>query len=186
MGREAGGWGPAVVRLLVAAAVQVTVASAAGAHDFWIQPLTYHPPAPTVLGIGLRVGEQFGGGDPYPRNPTHALSFVIAGPNGTAPVVGATGADPAGTAVIAAPGIYVIGYRSTRTVVELDAATFEHHLAAEGLHELSTLRLARGQQAAPAREAFSRCAKALVEVGGGAERGYDDVLGHTLELVPAY
>ncbi len=48
------------------------------------------------------------------------------------------------------------------------------------------MRASRGETGKPAREAFSRCAKALLDVApaGREGAGFDRVLGFTLELVP--
>jgi hypothetical protein len=156
----------------------------ASAHDFWIEPSTYHPGVPSLLGVRLHVGERFGRGEPYARSPSHIRSFVMAGPSGTRPVLGRSGDDPAGLARVDAPGVYVIGYRSNHGTVELEAARFEEYLREEHLEEVSRRRAQRGQRDAPGREAFSRCAKAIVVAGDGNDEGYDRVLGFTLELVP--
>jgi len=158
--------------------------NAAHAHDFWIEPSTYRPNVPSVLRIGLRVGDHFGHGKPYARNPNHIRTFVMAGPSGTRAVLGQPGSDPAGVARVDAPGIYVIGYRSTHSVVELEAARFEDYLREEHHGDVSRRRAERGQSGAPGREAFSRCAKAIVVAGSGDAVGYDRVLGFTVELIP--
>jgi len=170
--------------LAVTLLVQAATVRDARAHDFWVQPETYRPTIPSTLGIGLRVGEHFGHGEAYPRNPAHVVDFVIAGPAGIVPVLGSAGADPAGVVRVETPGVYVIAYRSAQSRVTLDATVFEHYLAAERQEEISRLRLARGESAAPGREAFSRCAKAIVVAGAAPDEGYDRILGLTLELVP--
>ncbi|HKV06734.1 MAG TPA: DUF4198 domain-containing protein, partial [Thermoanaerobaculia bacterium] len=95
--------------------------------------------------------------------------------------------EPAGFASFPAPGLQVLVYDSAREPIELDGPKFEEYLREEGLQNVIALRAQRGQSAAPGREVFSRCAKALVAVGGKetGERGYDDrVAGLPLELVP--
>src|SRR5262249_874301 len=59
------------------------------------------------------------------------------------------------------------------------------HLQKEGLEKISALRARRGQSAAGVKEVFSRCAKSLIAFGsGGADPGFDRVLGQRLQLVP--
>jgi uncharacterized GH25 family protein len=54
----------------------------------------------------------------------------------------------------------------------------------EGLEAISAQRAKRGQTGEPVKEVYSRCAKSLVAVGGGAGAGFDRALGLPLELVP--
>jgi uncharacterized GH25 family protein len=158
--------------------------SEASAHDFWIEPSTYRPSVPSSVAVRLFVGDHFGRGEAYPRNPAHLRSFVIAGPAGTAAISGRAGEDPAGTVRIDAPGIYVIGYRSNHTVTELAADRFEAYLREENFEHISRQRAEHAQSSAPGREAFSRCAKAILVAGDGDGAGYDRGLGFTLELIP--
>ena len=112
--------------------------------------------------------------------------FAMIGPGGEAPVPGIPGGEPAGFATFGAPGLYTLVYASGRSAVELDAAKFETYLKEEGLETISALRAKRGQTAASlksVKEVFSRCAKALIPVGGGGA-GAERVLGLTLELIP--
>ena len=68
--------------------------------------------------------------------------------------------------------------------MSLEAAKFEDYLKEEGLEKISTARTKRGETDKPAREVFSRCAKALLDVGGAGTAGFDRPLGFTLELLP--
>lgn len=122
-------------------------------------------------------------GDPVPRNPAQIEKFVLVTDAGETPVEGRSGDDPAGRVSIAAPGVAVIGYRSRNAPLWLEADKFEEYLREEGLERILELRARRGESAKPAREVFSRCAKALVSSGGGSA-GYDRSLGLTLELLP--
>jgi uncharacterized GH25 family protein len=154
------------------------------AHDFWIQPATFRPGVPSPLALGLRVGDDFPRGQGYRRNPQHIVRFVIVGPGGSQPVLGVDGRDPAGLVRITEPGIYVVGYESTATVLELAADRFEAYLREEGLEHVLRHRVERGETNRPGREAFARCAKTLVLAGTAAPAGYDRALGFILELIP--
>lgn len=157
-------------------------ASAARAHDFWIEPSSYRPAVGTVVGLSLRVGENFKG-EPVPRQAERIERFVLAGPGGVQAAVGSEGDDPAGSARIVAPGGYVAGYRSREAFIELEAEKFEAYLAEEGLERISRLRAERGESSKPGREAYSRCAKSLVEAGSVGS-GFDHTLGFPFEIVP--
>jgi uncharacterized GH25 family protein len=151
------------------------------AHNFWIEPTNFTPAPGQRVAVRLRVGVELQG-DPVPRDPSLIKRFVAVGPSGEAPVPGVPNTEPAGFEAFSAPGLYTIVYESGRSPVELDAAKFETYLKEEGLETVSASRARRGKSAAGAKEVFSRCAKALIAVGGPGS-GYDRVFGQRLELV---
>jgi uncharacterized GH25 family protein len=163
------------------------LASAAAAHDFWIEPSTFRPAVGERVTAALRVGQKLSG-DPLPRIPTLIDRFVIRGASGVeGPMVGRMGSDPAGIALISDAGLHWIGYQSTPYPVALEAKKFEDYLKDEGLETIIEQRKKNGQSAAPGRERFYRCAKALLDTPGTARAGahiLDRPLGFTLELVP--
>jgi len=160
----------------------VLVASGARAHDFWIEPSSFTPKPGDAVTLRLLVGERFAG-DAVPRSAEMIARFVAAGPAGEAAVRGREGGDPAGFALLGAPGLYVIGYRSKPLSIELEAGKFESYLQTEGLDAISSLRAARGESEKPARERYSRCARSLLAAGPEALGQADTPLGFTLELV---
>jgi uncharacterized GH25 family protein len=158
------------------------------AHDLWIEPSAFTPAPGQHVAVRLRVGQGFRG-DPVPRDPKLMERFAALGAKGEVPIPGVPNTEPAGFASFADPGLEVLVYDSRREPIELEGAKFEEYLREEGLQNVISLRAKRGQSAAPGREVFSRCAKALVAVGGGGGkdaggRGYDRVAGLPLELVP--
>jgi uncharacterized GH25 family protein len=163
------------------------LASTASAHDFWIEPSTFRPAVGERVTAALRVGQKLSG-DPLPRIPTLIDRFLIQGESGVeGPMVGRMGSDPAGIALISDPGLHWIGYQSTPYPVALEAQKFEDYLRDEGLERIIDQRKKSGQSAAPGRERFYRCAKALLDTPGtasGAAHVLDTPLGFTLELVP--
>ncbi len=171
-------------RTTLLATALACLAPLADAHDFWVRPNAYILDAPGQLDIQLRVGDDFAGA-PYARNPAHAQRFVIAGPNGVRDVPGVNGRDPAGAIELESIGTYVIGYRSHRSPVSLDGAKFQSYLVAEGLDRIARLRVEAGTENSPGHEVFSRCAKALVQVGETSDVAVDHALGMRLELVAA-
>ncbi len=166
-----------------AATVLLLLAGDVLAHDFWIEPATFQPAEGTDLGVGLRVGEAFKG-VAYPRNPGHIRRFVLAEPGGEKDVPGRAGGDPAGQVRIGESGSLVLGYRSTRTVFQMGAEAFEAYLREEGLDQVAEYRARRRETGRPVREAFSRCAKAVIQAGDAPGAGHDRALGFALELVP--
>jgi hypothetical protein len=72
--------------------------------------------------------------------------------------------------------------------IELPAEKFEAYLREEGLDAIVARRAQRGESGRPAREAYARCAKALLRPGGAARADDAGVLlapaGLRLELAP--
>jgi uncharacterized GH25 family protein len=160
-------------------------ASRAAAHDFWIEPSNFRPAVGSTVAIRLFVGPGFQG-EPFPRVPQLLSRFVLVSASGERGIPGRAGDDPAGTIRIEEAGLQIVGYRSSNYPVSIDAAKFEEYLKEEGLEKIAAIRARRGETGKPAREVFSRCAKALLDAraGGGGKTGFDRSLGFTLELVP--
>jgi len=174
---------PAAGLLLVTGVVVfICYGPPAAAHDFWIEPSTFHPAAGSELAVSLRVGEHFRG-EPVPRADPRIIKFILSSAAGETPIGGLPGTDPAGFVRVSSPGLALIGYRSQRSSITLEPEKFEKYLADEGLDHVLQIRKTRGEQGKPGTEVYSRCAKALVSVNGTGESGFDRALGLTLEIV---
>ncbi len=158
------------MRILVLAAALVS--TQALAHDFWIEPSAFTPAAGQLVQVRLKVGQHLEG-ETLPRNESQIESFSIVRGASVSPVLGVDGADPAGILRPATAGGLVLAYRSFRSPIALDADKFRDYLALEGLPPV-----------APGPEVFSRCAKALLAVGGLGAPGFTKPVGLTLELIP--
>lgn len=152
------------------------------AHDMWIEPSTFTLEPGKPLAVRLRVGVDLVG-DPVPRDPALLERFIAVDANGTMPIAGSDGVDPAGVMPAGGPGLMILGYASKPSSIVLTPEKFNSYLAEEGLEPIAALRAQRKQTAADAREAFTRCAKALVLSGSPTSSQGDRVLGFTLELV---
>ena len=155
-------------------------AAALSAHDFWLEPSTFSPAPNQIVSVRLLVGQRFRG-EPIPRTAVLIDRFFVAAAGAETPVPGREGGDPAGLVRAGAPGLAIVGYASRNSFVSLEAEKFEKYLSDEGLGRISAERRRRGDTGKGAREAFARCAKALLSVGGGD--GPDRALGFQLELV---
>lgn len=147
-------------------------------HDLWIEPSSFRPAVGDRVAVALRIGQDLAG-EPVPRIPPLIERFTL----GDSEVVGRSGADPAGLAVVAKPGLQWITYQSKAYPVTLDARKFEDYLKEEGLERVIAARKKNGQSAAPGRERFYRSAKSLLEVAGTGAKP-DTPVGQTLELIP--
>ena len=170
-------------RTALAATLAIALGAASTrAHDMWIDPTSFVPASGEIVGVRLRVGQDLLG-DPIPRDPSLIHQFVVEDAEGRKPVIGRSGADPAGFVRATLPGMLVIGYRSNPASVELPAEKFIQYLKEEGLEAVVASREARGESGKPARELFSRCAKSLVLADGAKTGAADRPLGFPLELL---
>ncbi|HVS62040.1 MAG TPA: DUF4198 domain-containing protein [Thermoanaerobaculia bacterium] len=141
------------------------------AHELYIRPSSFRPPAGERVGLALEVGHAFAG-SPVERRPGHLRRFVWMGSDGeTREVRGVDGALPAGWVVGAPEGLVTVSYESHAMHHELPPARFESYLREEGLDEILALRRDRGETSAAGRELFSRCAKTVLAVGDAGVAG---------------
>lgn len=158
--------------------------SAAAAHDFWIEPSTFRPPAKTSVAVRLRVGEHYLG-DPVPRKPAAQLiRFDAHAAGGTIQVTGAEGSEPAGSVAVPKGGLTLISYESKPAYVELNEDKLEQYYREEGLEFVRDMRKRSPFAREPWRELFSRCAKSLLMTGSASASGFDHRVGMRLELIP--
>src|SRR5262245_21072186 len=122
-------------RRLVRYLIALLVASSAWAHDFWIEPSTFHPAQGERVTAALRVGQKLQG-EAVPRIPPLVDRFVLGG----APMIGYAGSDPAGIALVTKPGFQWIGYQSNAFPMTNDVPKFEQYLRDEGLDGVITIR----------------------------------------------
>lgn len=155
-----------VVRLAV---IVLAAASSARAHDFWIEPSTFHPAAGKVFSASLRVGQDFLG-DPVPRSSELIDSFVVRDASGDHDVIGFENRDPAGFVNLERGGGAVIGYRSKGAVLDGTPEKFAKFLREEGLERFAP--------SGKYRERFFRYAKTVVGTGTRDAR-----FGYRLELI---
>lgn len=172
----------------VAPAALAALASAAGAHEFWVMPSDFTVQPGELVRVELFHGERFAG-DPVVRNTAQIERFVMVSPGAAqAPPAEVRGMHERPTSFVrpehAGPGVIV--YETSEYINLLPAEKFERYLQEEGLGEISRRRAELGETHAPGREAYVRCAKALVSVegsGGSAQSASDAPAGLPLEIV---
>jgi uncharacterized GH25 family protein len=171
------------------------LATAALAHEFWLQPASFRVAVGAVVPLKLLVGEGFKG-ETWPRPTRRVRRFVRFGP---ASAADSTDLRPALLADSVAPalrcptaGTQLVVLTSAPSFIELPAAEFTAYLREEGLDNALRYRQQQGETSTkPGREAYRRCAKTLVLATASArtpaspaDTTYRRVLGLPLELVP--
>ncbi|MCI0437370.1 MAG: DUF4198 domain-containing protein, partial [Gemmatimonadetes bacterium] len=134
------------------------------------------------LGVRLCVGDLYEGW-PFARNPGRIEKFVAVGPSGELPIVGLDGSEPAGVVRLIEPGSYVLAYRSNRAFTEMSPVDFDRYLRDEGLERIAALQATGDGVDRGVREAYSRHARALIQVGDAGVGKIDRVTGLRLELL---
>lgn len=167
---------------LLAAVLLCCLALPVPAHDMWIEPSSLAPAPGELLAVALKVGHPGEEVEAVPRNPARIVRFAAVSGATEAPILGQDGRSPAGLLRATEPGLLTLLYRSNAARSELPADRFEAYLAEEGLRSIAERRRESGQSLEPGRERYSRCLKALVDVGGQATES-DRWQGLTLELV---
>ncbi len=153
----------------------------ADAHDYWIEPSTYHPAANSLVNLSFRVGQNFQG-DLLPRVEKRVVRFVALNGKSVTFVPGPEGKDPVGS--VTARGDTMVAYESSNAEVSLPATKFEAYLIEEGLEKIVAERVRRGESAKDGRELYARCPKTLLHVDGKGRGVYARTAGLTLELIP--
>ena len=153
------------------------------AHDFWIEPSSFHPAVGETVSVALRVGQDFAG-DPVPRTTKLIDSFVVRDAKKEWPVNGFENQDPAGLLRIENAGVAVVSYRSKANPLELPAPKFEEFLRLEGLDGIAAVRAKRGETNKPDRELFFRYVKTLLRTGDKKPGRFDHLAGFRYDIVP--
>ncbi|TVT43510.1 DUF4198 domain-containing protein [Hymenobacter setariae] len=169
--------------------------SVALANEFWLQPASFRVAVGTPVPLRLLLGENLTG-RPWPRPARRTQRFVHLGPTGSAdstnlrPALLADSVAPSLT--LRTPGTHVAALTSTLAFSELPADKFTAYLRAEGFDKALLYRQQQGQTTTkPGREAYRRCAKALMLATASAraprspaDTAYRHSLNLPLELVP--
>jgi hypothetical protein len=101
---------------------------------------------------------------------------------GARPVKGVDGDDPALTVKFGEPGLVIFAaHTKVATTVFATWQKFLDYLDFEGAQHIGPLHLQQGKPQSPIPEAYYRCAKLLLGVGGSG--GEDRLMGMPLELV---
>ena len=170
------------MRSLAFAAAVLLAAARAQAHDFWIEPSTFHPAPGAMVTVGLRVGQNFIG-DPVPRLSAFIAAFSVRQNGKDRDVVGSDHIDPAGFLPVDGNATATISYASTGAYIELPPGEFEDYLRVYGLDDVIASRAARGERNKLGRERFYRYAKALI-TGRDPSAGVTKPVGLAYEIVP--
>ncbi len=170
------------MRILACLAVCLSlITNAALGHEFWISPQKYRiAPGETLL-ASLRVGQNFSGASVSYLPPRFRRFDLVRGER-ILPVAGRLGDDPALSATLPEPGLWIVVHETADSILTWDGwedfAAFVRH---KDLGDTLERHVARGLPPEGFRERYRRFAKALIAVGAG--QGRDSAQGLRTELV---
>lgn len=163
------------------------------AHDFWVQPNAYWVQPKSVTPMTIQVGH----GPARQRSPipiSRILRFDAIGPTGT--TIDMRGKlQPGGPAkdgdiVLPALGTYLVVLQTDDLAqTHLPAVRFNDYLKVEGLTPALEQRTRLQRLYADESESYSRCAKAIIQVGPASTDTHGEItrpLGLPLEIVPEH
>lgn len=166
----------------------VLLSSPASAHDFWLQPTGYNVAAGTHEAMTIQVGHaQFR--TRWSGQLERVLRFTAMGAKGGRDLRDTLKQDHDRDALLyfPTPGTELLSFESNHATSVLPSIRFNDYAKFEGLTPALELRARTGKTDAPGREIYSRCAKAIVQVGpiGAQPPSYlTKPVGLTLEIVP--
>ena len=153
------------------------------AHEFWIEPDRHQVEIGDKVTATLKVGQEYEG-EVYPYLSARFKSFTLTDETGTRDYEGNQGDRPALSTTLETPGLTVMTYHSTISKLRYTKwATFIKYTTNEGLTGAVEAHKADGLPEMGFREAYSRIAKALVQVGPVRAEDRDAAQGYPLELV---
>ena len=151
----------------------------ASAHDFWIEPSTFHPAVgrsrDRLVARRPEARRRAAAEDPAADRSIRRSKLAGSGrsSDARAPIRRASPSSREG-------GLHWIGYQSNPYPVALEGPKFEDYLRDEGLERIIDARKKKGQSAAPGGSGSIAARRRCCETPG--VRRFDTPLGFTLEL----
>jgi len=166
-------------RLLLS--LMLTLAHPALAHEFWLEPLDFTLDAGQELDVEIHVGQDFKG-NTYSFNPSQFYDFSLTDSTGKMAIEGRLGDMPAVQMTPENGGLQVLNHFSTTMrLTYKDDGKFESFIKSKGLDWVLEKHAERGLPPFGFSEGYTRFAKSLVSVNGGA--GRDIRTGMPFELL---
>lgn len=158
-------------------------ASLAEAHEFWIEPQAFRPDDSAPIVADLQVGQMMKGRS-YPYLSHKFVSYTVTDRTGVQAVRGNEGDIPSLVHQTSTPGLHIVAYDAKAEKITYDEfADFSEYLEAEGLGPVIARHRERGLAETGFTEAYTRNAKALIQIGPVESADQDRATGLRFELV---
>lgn len=163
--------------------VLLAASSTAQAHEFWIEPQAYRLDANAEIVAHLQVGQMLQG-EPYPYLSHKFVSYTVTDRAGTRPLQGNEGDIPSIVHQPTSPGLHILAYDAKAERLTYDGlADFAEFVEEEGLSEVIPRHRERSLPESGFTEAYTRNAKALIQVGPVELADQDRATGLRFELI---
>ncbi|MCS6915615.1 MAG: DUF4198 domain-containing protein [Myxococcales bacterium] len=161
----------------------------AGAHDKWIEAEPFRLPAPGRVKLYLATGDGLRDAELRPLRRRAAVSRLqLHSSAGKRDLLAALREDQQPIAVLeegrVPAGTLIVALDAAPIDIELTASRFESYLFAERLFDVLAQRARGDREDAPVRERYSRCLKAVLQVGDRLDKLAQKPVGQELEIVP--
>jgi uncharacterized GH25 family protein len=171
---------------LLGAALLLSVATVAAAHDMFLKPTRFFAPENSEVRVRVLNGTFTRSENSIARGRLADASVVtptrrIALDTTEWSVTGDTSTFHVHTR---GAGTYVIGASTRPSVIALSADDFNLYLKDDGIPDVLEARKSAGELEKPARERYHKHVKALIQVGTTRSKHYATALGYPAELVP--
>lgn len=169
----------------------MTVTGTAHAHDLWIQPDVFSARASIEVPITIFVGhaearQRWG----VSNDRVTRFDDIVRGRSRSRRGELDTSAGTEDARLrFAEPGTHMLVMASTAALSELPSIRYNDFVQVEGLTAVADYRAAKGLTATPGREAYSRSAKTLIQIGSptkGDDATVTRPAGLKLEIVPLH
>jgi uncharacterized GH25 family protein len=144
----------------------VVLFSAAGAHEFWLQPQKYKFNQNDQTYISFRVGERYRGMN-WQGNRDKVSNILVYSPSCNVSDVTSKVSNAVGDSLkmnFDEQGTYMITFKGEKNLIDLDAREYNNCLKMDGLDEVLSYRLRNREARASAKEYFQRSVKTIVQV----------------------
>jgi uncharacterized GH25 family protein len=163
-----------------------TLSGLALAHDYWVVPAKFVVRNEQDMAVSLYVGEDFIAQDE--RHFERSRFTRLADLHGVDTVdllgLGTEGSTPMLRMSVRGEGGHLLLVERSPSRIVLEPRKFEDYLRHEGLRSVLEKRALLGETDKPGRERYSRCLKALIQVGRAHDQSFGAIVGQTLEIVP--
>lgn len=172
---------PRAFKFIMALAFYSAISSHTGAHEYWIEPLEFQVKPDTEIIANQKVGQNFKG-NKYPLIPQEFTRSGLFSTSGKIQFKGDIGDIPALRARPQHAGLHVLAVATKSDELTYETPEkFQTFLKNQGLEWALIEHRKRGLPDAGFTEAYSRYAKALVQVGPPG--GTDVTIGLPIELI---
>jgi uncharacterized GH25 family protein len=153
------------------------------AHEFWVEPLSYTVSVGEEIALDLRVGQTLEG-QSYPYLSHKFARYQVTDADGVHDLLGIEGDIPSVLYDATVPGLHVIAYHARPEQLTYESfEDFNDFVDEEGLNSVVNRHRERRLPETGFTEAYTRNAKALVQVGPALEYDTDLATGMDFELV---